>query len=169
MSRLVAFYRGEGSDTEGRTLTEIWGWGDDELEEVHDFIQWLFPLPEPSRFNPDAPLLTPEDIATFQKDNLLRSNLLRSFTRFLGFLGLAVGQDGQVVEGPSFGARSPDVWSFPNYNLLRVSRVLRSLTLLGLGDQARAFYAWLDTAYRNRRFPIGPDTFRYWTKAVRQG
>jgi hypothetical protein len=65
MSRLVEFYFGRATDSEGRLLHEIWEWGDDDFEEVHDFVQWLFPLPEPSRFNPDAPLLTEEDVASF--------------------------------------------------------------------------------------------------------
>src|SRR5262245_5587601 len=65
VSRLLDFYRGEGTDAEGRRLDDILAWRDGRLEAVHDFIQWLFPLPEPSRFNPDAPLLTPHDIAAF--------------------------------------------------------------------------------------------------------
>jgi hypothetical protein len=44
MSQLLAFYRGEGTDAEGRFLKDIWTWTDDDLEAVHDFIQWLFPL-----------------------------------------------------------------------------------------------------------------------------
>jgi hypothetical protein len=52
MSRLLDFYRGVGADTEGRRLEDILAWPDDDLEEVHDFIQWLFPLPEPSRASP---------------------------------------------------------------------------------------------------------------------
>jgi hypothetical protein len=58
MSLLVDLYRGRAVDTEGRSLKDVLSWPDDELEVVHDFVQWLFPLPEPSRFNPDAPLLT---------------------------------------------------------------------------------------------------------------
>jgi len=81
MSRLVAFYRGQGTDTEGRTLAEVWQWSDRRLEDVHDFIQWLFPLTEAGRFNPNAPLVTQEDIATFAGDEQLRTNLLRSFER----------------------------------------------------------------------------------------
>jgi hypothetical protein len=56
MSLLLDFYRGLGTDTEGRLLTDILAWPDAEFEEVHDFIQWRFP--EPSQYNPDAPLLT---------------------------------------------------------------------------------------------------------------
>ena len=59
---LIEFYRGIAPDSEGRTLADLWAFSDDEMEEVHDFIQWMFPLREPSRFNPDAPLLTDEDV-----------------------------------------------------------------------------------------------------------
>ena len=62
------FYRGNGPDSEGRTLAEILAWSDDELEAVHDYIQWLFPLPEPSMFNADAPVLTPAEIAAARAD-----------------------------------------------------------------------------------------------------
>jgi hypothetical protein len=55
MSRLTDFYRGAGSDSEGRSLADLWNLSDDEMEDIHDFIQWMFPLREPSRFNPDAP------------------------------------------------------------------------------------------------------------------
>ena len=54
---LVAFYRGEAADYQGRTLHDIWNWNDRRLEDRHDYIQVLFPLPEPSQFNARAPLL----------------------------------------------------------------------------------------------------------------
>src|SRR5215472_17590331 len=132
MSALVDFYRGQGSDAEGRALAEIWSWDDNELELVHDFIQWLFPLPEPSQFNAAAPLLTDGDIAAFRTDSALQSNLLKSFQRLLRFLGLAQDEAGAIVLGPNFYSRSPDVWEAPNHNWLRITRVLRSLQLLGL-------------------------------------
>ena len=64
-SPLVRFYRGDAPDARGRTLDDILAWDDEQLEAVHDYIQWLFPLDEPSRFNPDAPLLTPADRVAF--------------------------------------------------------------------------------------------------------
>ncbi|HEV3255237.1 MAG TPA: opioid growth factor receptor-related protein [Gemmataceae bacterium] len=167
MSRLVEFYRSEATDAEGRFLKDVWAWEDGELEAVHDFIQWLFPLPEPSRFNPDAPLLTEEDVAAFRSDPLLQANLRQSFVRMLAFLGLSVAEDGGVVEGPHFTRRAVAVWSFPNHNWLRITRIMRSLRLLGLEAEARALYDRLDTLFGSRRFPIPADTFRYWTEAVR--
>ena len=167
MSQLLDFYRGQGRDAEGRSLQQVWGWSDDNLEMVHDFIQWLFPLPEPSRYNPDAPLLTDEDIAAFRQDEHLRANLRTSFDRILRFLGLSLGEDGRVVEAEDFHRREPEVWSVPNHNWLRITRILRSLTLLGLESEAQAFYDRLEAIYSSRRFPIGADTFQYWSQAAK--
>jgi hypothetical protein len=167
MSRLVDFYCGLGTDIEGRRLEEILAWPDDDFEAVHDFIQWLVPLPEPSQFNPDAPLLTHEDIAVFKCDPVIRANLMRSFERILVFLGLALSE-GIVINGPNFTARVADVWTSPNHNWLRISRILRSLTLLGMAAQAQALYDWLNAIYTSRKFPISAETFRFWTQAVKE-
>jgi hypothetical protein len=167
MSRLINFYRGEGTDSEGRRLDDILAWGDNQLEAVHDFIQWLFPLHEPSRFNPDAPLLTAEDITAFRSDATLQANLHRSFERILSFLGMQMTASGEVVDGPNFARRALDVWNYQNHNWLRVTRILRSLHLLGLDIEAQALYRRLEDFHSWRRFPIDDDTFRYWTSAVR--
>jgi hypothetical protein len=166
MSQLLDFYRGNSPDTEGRRLPDVWAFSDEDLEVVHDWVQWLFPLWDPSRFNPDAPLLTDEDIAAFQADPLLHANLRRSFKRFLTFLGLERVEEGRVEEAPNLPARAPEVWSYPNHNWLRITRVLSSLRVLGLGDEARALFDRLEALYTSRRFPITADTFQYWTEAV---
>jgi hypothetical protein len=75
--------------------------------------------------------------------------------------------DGSIGECPNFKARAADVWTMPNHNWLRITRILRSLTLLGLEREAQALYACLSDFYRTRRFPIPASTFRYWTGAVR--
>lgn len=167
MSKLLDFYHGESTDTEGRRFADILAWSDDELEEVHDFIQWLFPLPAPSRFNPDAPLLTESDIAAFGKSPDLKANLKKAFDRFLSFLGLTRSGDA-IVEAAHFARRVPEVWNVPNHNWLRISRVLASMTLLGLRDDASRLFAWLESESTRRRFPISAETFRYWSDAIKQ-
>ncbi|HTU88525.1 MAG TPA: opioid growth factor receptor-related protein [Gemmataceae bacterium] len=164
MSQLVNFYRGEATDSAGRSLHDIWSWNDEDWEEVHDFIQWLFPLPEPSRFNADAPLLAPKDIAAFRSDELLRANLRKSFARALTFLGLSLAEDGAVVEGANFAARIGEVWAAPNHNWLRITRILRSLRIVGLTTESANLYRRLEVFYHSGRFPIPADTFRYWTE-----
>ena len=88
MNNLISFYLNEGCDSEGRTLAEIWAMSDDELMHTHDVVQWLFPLTEPSNFNPTAPVLSERQIALFHTDPRLRSNLLKSFRRFTRVFGL---------------------------------------------------------------------------------
>ncbi|WP_223827956.1 opioid growth factor receptor-related protein [Vreelandella titanicae] len=57
---LIAFYRGEGHDHKGRRrLEDIWALPYFWLEHTHDYIQWLFPIPEMGRFKAFASLLTP--------------------------------------------------------------------------------------------------------------
>jgi hypothetical protein len=167
MSRLLDFYRGSGTDAEGRTLTALWDLTDDEMEEIHDFIQWLFPLREPSRYNPDAPLLGDDDVASFRADPRLRENLTRSFRRFLAFLGL-VYEDGRVGKGADFG-RKRGVFAHPNHNWLRITRVLASTRALGLEGPSHALFAFLEGLRDSGEAPIPADTFRFWRDAAAAG
>ncbi|MGK7944758.1 MAG: opioid growth factor receptor-related protein, partial [Microcystaceae cyanobacterium] len=50
-SNLINFYLGNTVDHRGRKIEDIWQWNDHQLESVHDYIQWLFPLKEKSGFN----------------------------------------------------------------------------------------------------------------------
>jgi len=167
MSQIVEFYAERGADGAGRTLRELWSWDDEELELTHDFIQWLFPLPEPSRFNPDAPLLSDADIAAFKASDALRVNLRRSFDRIMRFLGLQVTEQGEVVEGPNFAERVPDAWESPNHNWLRITRILRCLKLCGLHDESQQLFRRLETLQSSGKYPIDAETSWYWKNAAR--
>jgi hypothetical protein len=74
----------------------------------------------------------------FKSDPVLQANLMKSFERIMTFLGFSWTREGKVIEGDNFPARIPDIWAMPNHNWLRVSRILRSLTLLGMEVQAQA-------------------------------
>src|SRR5579872_4426502 len=149
MSKILDFYRQEAPDTEGRMISDIWQWDHDQLEFCHDFIQWLFPLDVESNFNPDAPLLTKEDQEAFRNNDLLQSHMRKSFNLWIRFLGLAfdVSGDGNVatkiIEDSHFEARK-SLWTHPNHNWLRITRVLKSLRLCGLENEARMFFAALE-------------------------
>ena len=51
---VTAFLEGEGMDARGRSIFDVLGMDNVALERTHDFIQWLFPLPEPSAAVPAA-------------------------------------------------------------------------------------------------------------------
>jgi hypothetical protein len=84
-SALLAFYLGTHPDHRGRLLAEILRQDDDWLESTHDFIQWLFPLPEASGAWPGAPRLDRDTQQTFLGDELLRRHQRAAYLRMLGF------------------------------------------------------------------------------------
>jgi hypothetical protein len=172
-SELVAFYRGDGRDHRGRLLSDIHGFDFHELELNHDYIQWLFPLPEPSGANASAPLLSNDDISTFQSDESLRKRLLQSFELMLAFLGLEAADTGDAggagIRKSSHFDERHRVWlRAGNHNFLRISRILRSLTLLGCGRQAHAFLDCLQDIYAEDPATIGNTTIGYWRRAVQR-
>ena len=168
-SRLVAFYRGAGRDHRRRSLSDIHEFDFDELEFHHDYIQWLFPLPEPSGVNASAPLLSKEDIAVFQSDASLRKALRQSFELMLQFYGLELTEGDanvEVVRGANFDERG-NLWlTTGNHNFLRISRILRSLSLLGCRTHALAFLKCLEDIYAEEAPTIGTATMGYWRRAV---
>lgn len=162
--KILAFYRG-GRDDEGRTLQAILAWPDAELEAVHDFIQWLFPLPERSGANPDAPVLDADTIAAFRQSKELQDQLRQSFLRMLRFYGLEF--DGETVRLiANFFSRSA-TWLNPNnHNHLRLTRMLRSLHLLGLATESTALFQALSEIYSNHPGRITQRTYQFWKDAT---
>ena len=167
---LLRFYRLEGADARGRTLADIWSWDAARLEGVHDYIQWLFPLPEPSAFNPQAPILTEATIEAFRADAHLRQRLLRSLTTMLGFYGLALASGAReaprISPASDFGARRRDWLHAGNHNHLRLTRILSSLRLLGLEEHGHALYACLAAIARDHPHAVSATTLAYWQRAV---
>ncbi|WP_375497776.1 opioid growth factor receptor-related protein [uncultured Nostoc sp.] len=168
---LVPFYLGEQRDSKGRTIQEMWTWDFEELECVHDYIQWLFPLPERSAFNRDAPIVDEKVIQAFQSNPHLRQNLLHSFTVMLQFYGLQryENNDGKIVvsQSEAYPNRKREWICIFNHNYLRITRILKCLMTFGLENEAQAFYECLRQIYRENSDRIGSETFQYWTIAVK--
>lgn len=166
-SALVQFYAGTGTDARGRRIGDIWQWDDTALERVHDYIQWLFPLPDASLFNDSAPLLSRADIAAFAARAELRGNLRRSLARQLAFYGFALEAGPHVARGANFAARAANWLTRGNHNFLRLTRILRSLALLGLDAEARALLGALEEVYRaGGADAIGERSLNFWRNAV---
>jgi hypothetical protein len=169
---IVSFYSG-GKDDAGRTLAEILGWSDYYLEVTHDFIQWLFPTRQPSGVNPSAPLVTDETVAAFQARADLRERLLAALDRMLAFYGLRrqldAGEPEITFDPASYPRRSPE-WLRPDdHNHLRLTRMMQSLSALGLHGEARALQRCLlnDVYDGPGSAHISRDTYEHWLSAVR--
>ena len=110
---LVAFLNGEGTDYKGRCLLDIWNFDDNEIEQTHDYIQFMFPLAEKSGSYFNAPILSLEDIKAIRLSEVAQANLKKSAEWYLGFLG------------------RNDHWiKSYDHNHLRITRVIKSIRLL---------------------------------------
>lgn len=179
MSQLTDYYMGVGADCEGRTLDETWSWSYKKIEFSHDHIQWWFPLKEPSNFNPDAPLLTDEDIALFRANPVMQENLLRSFRVFLDFLGLEVTSESLQMDGEyvaeevivqkakHFEDECRVLFKRANHNWLRITRVITCLKTIGthpLTKAADAFFECLRKLHEEEGL-VSENSFSYWKQA----
>jgi hypothetical protein len=158
MSKIIDFYREESGNNNGHRLSEILSWSDGALEMDHDYIQWLFPSNEPSNFNADAPVLTQEDAAIFKADPELRAKVKESFLRILKFFEFELTPENKVVP-----LQETPVWlrAF-NHNMLRATRVIKSLRLLGLELYALAFFSAIEKYRPN----LSENTLKYWCAAA---
>ena len=158
---IVSFYRG-GPDTWGRTLDDIRAWDHARLESQHDFIQFLFPLREPSAVVAEAPLVTDQTVAAFAADPTLRANLAASLNVMLDFYGLRHDHSAERIERSDFFPRRAQMWLTPrNHNFLRLTRILTSLRLLGLPDRSAALLTCLEGIAVEFPQVVG-DSARYW-------
>lgn len=179
---LVRFYdpQTQGKDSKGRTLISILAWSDDELEYCHDYIQTLFPLPEGSPFNYSAPIIDRETFDAFRSRPALRARLRKSFERMLEFYGFRYrltpteGDGLKIVPGNNFRQASKNWVKKFNHNHLRITRILRSLRVLGLEGVAEDFYQTLrkvydgQAEYQGLGGVISGKSMMYWGRAARR-
>ncbi|KAL9602691.1 MAG: hypothetical protein Q9219_001681 [cf. Caloplaca sp. 3 TL-2023] len=186
---LVSFYDSVNPepDARGRSLASILEWSDAELEYCHDYIQTLFPLPERSPINPNAPIIDEDIYTAFRSNPALRDRLHDALVRMLRFYGFDLvsssgpsnGEHGEDItqdkEGPIFTVKpSPQFlgnskrWLTKyNHNHLRITRIVRSCRVLGLEAEARAFYdALVKAIKRQGKGVVSAKTLMFWQRAV---
>ncbi|PMD34734.1 hypothetical protein L207DRAFT_588248 [Hyaloscypha variabilis F] len=164
-SSLISFYEGTGRDHRGRRLSEILRWDAARLESSHDYIQTMFPLPEASGVNWDAPVINRQVFDAFRSRVELRGHLRDSFQKILWFYGFKlVYEDGEakVSKGANYGEHSGNWNNRFDHNHLRITRIIRSLRVLGLEDEAKAFrIAIASSATR-----VDPRSREFWRRAA---
>ena len=171
--KLVSFYQhpNGGRDFAGRTLSSILQWQDKDLEYSHDYIQTLFPLPERSPVNYQAPVIDRATFDAFRSRPELRARLRESFVRILSFYGFELQErHGQLKISPAanFLPVSKNWVMKFNHNHLRITRIIRSLRVLGLEREAEAFFAALEQVYQAANGKIGPRSLMFWTRAAKR-
>jgi hypothetical protein len=236
---VLRFYIHGGLDPLGRTHAEMMAYSLDRMEECHDYVQWLWPLHEPSAFAEVYPVLTEEQALRLSASEEARIRMLAALARFRLFFGLpgaaplaaaapspsseaaveAAGPKSQGGGGGGSGGSDPGagtgagsgsggsassaggreggpgsggaasgagsagggggagsglpagfageraaLWAHNgDHNLLRVTRIIRSLRFFGLEEESRAFYKDVCTVARWAKLPNR--TLAFWKKA----
>ena len=124
-----------------------------------------FPLHEPSGVNPDAPVVTEEEQKLLAADAGVKRKMRETQERWLGFYGFEL-KGGEVVRGKDFGEKSRRWNQHLNHNHLRITRIIRSLRLFGLKDEARAVHDAFAGFARSRESEINRTTQAYWDVAL---
>ena len=163
-------------DSRGRTLKSILSWPDSALESSHDYIQNLFPLPEPSLINPSAPTINEQTFKLFRSSPQLRSQLRTSLRRMLKFYGFTLlideGEDNdgysscEVIRAQNFTSASRNWITRFDHNHLRITRIIRCCRVLGLEDEAEAFYEALLDVAGERGGVISQKSVMFWRRAA---
>ena len=167
MSAILMFYYGSHPDHRGRMLAEILKQDDAWLEITHDYIQWLFPLTELSRASVNAPLLDRATIQAFESDELLRTHMRASFVRMLRFYGLQASRAG-VAKGDTWDARKSEWFLENTHNSLRLTRMLKSLSTLGMTWEALALQSTLKALCETEPdCGIDATAQQFWSQAVK--
>ncbi|MCJ1246706.1 hypothetical protein MMC30_003915 [Trapelia coarctata] len=168
---LVKFYDPAiaAPDYQGRTLSAILAWNDRKLESSHDYIQVVFPLPEGSAYTWSVPIIDKATFDAFRARPELRARLRESFIRILSFYGFELQQSNdspKVVRGPHFSNAARNWVRRFDHNHLRITRIIRSLRVLGLEAEAAAFYDALREVYESYKGHIGQKSMKFWTRAI---
>jgi hypothetical protein len=146
---LHAYLAGAGPDSRGRLVTDVLGFSDDQLEAVHDYIQWLFPLETRSGAQPGAPVLTPAEIEGIRADRRAADSLAKATERMLHFY------------------RSTEWWlTGYDHNHLRITRILHSLKLLVGPEAARSFHNAVLAMHEAAGAPVNARSLHYWAEAA---
>lgn len=162
---IIDFLAGRGTDYKGRTIFDMLDYDDTVMEQCHDSIQWLFMLHEESNFARTYPIITPEIVEEANKDPFVKKHLIWATNRMKKFYGFDNG---------NFDVENFYSWlGERNHNLLRITRIIRSLRLFGLEKEAREFYERVSEAYEfingnneDPSFAIDEDAPSYWEKAM---
>lgn len=146
---LINFLQGTGMDNRGRTHADILKFSDEALEDTHDYIQWLFPLREPSEAVPDSPWIEREEtVRLLREDEDVQENIVNALVRMDRF-----------YQSNTFWLKQHD------HNHLRITRILKSVSLLNTKENARDFYDRILWRVQCAQ-PVTEESLRYWQQAL---
>lgn len=98
-----------------RRISDIYTYDDRQLEDDHSFIQWIFPTPRASQYNPRSPVLSIDEIRMIRQNGIIISIIESCKDKMFEYWGL-VPYDVKKIQ------------RLNGHNGLRLSRAIECLT-----------------------------------------
>lgn len=102
-----------------RNIDGILAYNEDQMEDDHSYIQWVFPTPRASAFNGNAPIISKEEIKELRNDPKVIEVLNKFKNKMFNYWGL----------DPKDTIR---IRILNGHDGLRLSRAIECLTLFGI-------------------------------------
>ena len=154
MTQLTEFLLADGKIPNGNTFGQIINQRTAAFEMAHDQIQWMFPLPEPSKSQPGSPILTLDEFHELKAGYFHLDRLVSAKRFMLKFLG------------------NHKLWmTTTDHNHLRISRVIKCASLFRGPAYAHDFrvMVWKILRDNNRSHFITDNTLAHWLNAISYG
>ena len=142
---IIEFLRGVGEDAAGRKIEDYLKFTPQEMEEIHDYIQWVFPTETRSMFNKKAPILNRHIIHAINSLPGAMANYLRFLDKMLVFYML---NKHWLVE--------------KDHNHLRITRIIESVSLIAGERMAAHVYKTLMRLIVNAGHPVDDRAITIW-------
>ena len=130
-------------------------WSNTKLESKHDYIQYLFPSTEKSKYNEKATLLTEDDLEIFKQNKIIRKNVYLALQRMLRFYG---------IKNFVFNGKRQS-WMKPgDHNHLRLTRIIKFLQLIDMNVTSIRLFITLCNINNTFKDVFTTETFTIWKK-----
>ncbi|KAI6099550.1 opioid growth factor receptor conserved region-domain-containing protein [Pisolithus croceorrhizus] len=174
----LEFYRNRlRCQPDGLLVEEIldqWKGDYNKLESGHGYIQWLFPIQEDG-MNFAAQRLMPHELSAMRADAEVMRRIVRAYTMMLDFYGMRLqseetGLVGRALPPGNYSSRYVNLLFSPHNNL-RISRILKCLSELGLEHLNAGFLLHVlneQSEHEELTTPFIRDSMdRWWANCIR--
>lgn len=147
---ILAFLECRGTDYKLRRIEEVWAFDDWQIENTHDFIQWMFPLPLENTAQLSRPILSPVGAKKIAESSLALDSLTKSRSWYLNFLKKSSGWLQKY-----------------DHNHLRITRMLKSTALINGPAVAQENYTLVKNIAGKNFHSIGKVAVAFWENALK--
>lgn len=148
--RIFNFFSGFDTDHAGRTVHDYHAMSNDDLEKIHDYIQWAFPTRQPSQCQAaNAPLLNDEAVELMKNDTRATGNYYRMYIKIVSFY---IDNKHWLVEF--------------DHNHLRITRIIESTAEIFDIETAEQFSRIILNCNARAGSPVNNKSVTFWLRAL---